>query len=75
MPIGVRSTYQPYSNFYKGALAWYRKLTWESAHAWILRILCYLIVWGITLRFMVRLSFYAIPMLIYDVMNDITIIP
>ena len=25
--------------------------------------------------FMVRLSFYAIPLLIYDVMNDITIIP
>ena len=58
----------------KGALAWYGKLTWESAHAWILKILCYLIVWGITLIFMVRLSFYAIPLLIYDVMNDITII-
>ena len=39
------------------------------------KILCYLIVWGITLIFMVRLSFYAIPLLIYDVMNDITIIP
>ena len=59
----------------KGALAWYGKLTWESAYAWILQILCYLIVWGITLIFMVRLSFYAIPLLIYDVMNDITIIP
>ena len=59
----------------KGALAWYGKLTWESAHAWILKILCYLIVWGITLIFMVRLSFYAIPLLIYDVMNGITIIP
>ena len=59
----------------KGALAWYGKLTWESAHAWILKILCYLIVWGITLIFLVRLSFYAIPLLIYDVMNDITIIP
>ena len=35
----------------------------------------YFIVWGITLIFMVRLSFYAIPLLIYDVMNDITIIP
>ena len=58
----------------KGALAWYGKLTWESAHVWIL-IICYLIVWGITLIFMVRLSFYAIPLLIYDVMNDITIIP
>ena len=32
----------------KGALAWYGKLTWESAHTWILKILCYLIVWGIT---------------------------
>ena len=42
---------------------------------WILIILCYLIVWAITLIFMVRLSFYAIPLLIYDVMNDITIIP
>ena len=50
------------------------KLTWESVHAWILIILCYLIVWGITLIFMVRLSFYAIPLLIYDVMNDITMI-
>ena len=59
----------------KGALAWYGKLTWESAHAWILIILYYLIVWGITLIVMVRLSFYAIPLLIYDVMNDITIIP
>ena len=29
-----------------------------------------LIVWGITLIFMARLSFYAIPLLIYDVMND-----
>ena len=60
---------------HKGALAWYGKLTWESAHAWILKILCYLIVWGITLIFMKRLSFYAIPLLIYDAMNDITIIP
>ena len=59
----------------KGALAWYGKLTWESAHAWILKILCYLIVWGITLICIVRLSFYAIPWLIYDVINDITIIP
>ena len=59
----------------KGALAWYGKLTLESAYAWILIILCYLIAWGITLIFMVRLSFYAIPLLIYDVMKDITIIP
>ena len=59
----------------KGALAWYGKLTWESVQAWNLKILCYLIVWGITLIFMVRLKFYAIPLLIYDVMNDITMIP
>ena len=59
----------------KGALAWYEKLTWESAHAWILKILCYLIVWGTLVIFMVRLSLYAIPLLLYDVMNDITIIP
>ena len=59
----------------KGALTWYGKLTWESAHAWNLIILCYLIVWGMTFIFMVYLSFYAIPLLIYDVMNDITIIP
>ena len=32
-------------------------------------------IWGIILIFMVRLSFNAIPMLIYDVMNDITMIP
>ena len=59
----------------KGALAWYGKLTWESPHAWNLIILCYLVSWDITLVFMVCLSFYAIPLLIYDVMNDITIIP
>ena len=69
----LRSTFLV--EFDKGALAWYGKFTWESAHAWILIILCYLIVWGITLIFMGRLSFYAIPLLIYDVMNDITIIP
>ena len=63
----------PESKTNKGALAWYGKLTWESAHDWILKILCYLIVWGITLIFMVRLSFYAIPLLIYDVMNDNTL--
>ena len=60
----------------KGAIAWYGKLTGESAHAWILTILCYLIVWGITLIFMVRLRFfYVIQLLIYDLMNDINIIP
>ena len=39
------------------------------------KILCYSIVWGITLIFMVHLSFYAIPLPIYDVKNEITIIP
>ena len=61
--------------FVKGALSWYGKLTWESAHAWNLIILCLLIVWGMTFIFMVNLSFYAIPLLIYDVMYDITTIP
>ena len=32
-------------------------------------------VWGMTFIFMVHLSFYAIPLLIYDVMYDITTIP
>ena len=59
----------------KGALSWYGKLTWESAHACNLIILCLLIVWGMTFIFMVHLSFYAIPLLIYDVMYDITTIP
>ena len=30
---------------------------------------------GYNFNIMVRLSFYAIPLLIHDVMNDITIIP
>ena len=47
---------------------------WESAHAWNL-ILCLLIGWGMTFIFMVHLSFYAIPLLIYDVRYDITTIP
>ena len=59
----------------KGALAWYGKLIWESAHAWNLIKLCLVIVWGMTFIFMVHLSFYAIPLLIYDVMYDITTIP
>ena len=59
----------------KGALSWYGKLTWESAHAWNLIISCLLIVWGMTFIFMVHLGFYAIPLLIYDVMYDITTIP
>ena len=37
--------------------------------------ICYLLVWGKTLIFIVLLSFYAIPLLSYDVMNDTTIIP
>ena len=51
------------------------KSLWESAHAWNLIILCLLIVWGMTFIFMVHLSFYAIPLLIYDVMYDITTTP
>ena len=59
----------------KGALTRYGKLTWESAHVWNLILLCLLIVWGMNFIFMVHLSFYAIPLLIYDVMYDITTIP
>ena len=44
-------------------------------HAWNLIILCLLIAWGMTFIFMVRLSFYAIPLIIYDAMCDITTIP
>ena len=60
---------------FKGALTGYGKLTWESAHAWNLIILCYLTIWDMTFIFMVHLSFFAIPLLIYDVMNNTTIIP
>ena len=62
--------------FLKGVLTWYGKLTWEAAQIWnlIKIILCLLIVWGMTFIFMVQLSFYAIPLLIYDVMYDITTI-
>ena len=66
-------TYCP-SSPSKGALSWYGKLTWESAHALNLIILYLLIVWGMTFIFMVYLSFYAIPLLIYDVTYDITTI-
>ena len=59
----------------KGAVSWYGKLTWESAHAWNLIKLCFLIDLDMTFIFMVHLSFYAIPLLIYDVMYDITTIP
>ena len=51
------------------------EITQESAHAWNLIIICLLNVWGMTCIFMVHLSFYAIPSLIYDVMYDITTIP
>ena len=71
-----RSFYKPsFLIINKGALSWYGKLTWESAHAWNLIILCLLIVWGINFIFMVHLSFYAIPLLIHDVMYDIITIP
>ena len=41
----------------KGAFTWYRKLTWESVHAWNFITLCLLLVWGITYIFIVHLSF------------------
>ena len=41
----------------------------------ILIILCLLIIWDMTFILMVHLSFYAITLLIYDVMYDITTIP
>ena len=59
----------------KGALSWYGKLTLESAHAWNLIILCLLIDLVMTFICMVHLNFYATPLLIYDVMYDITTIP
>ena len=59
----------------KGAFTWNGKLTWESAHAWNLIILSVLNVWGMTFILMLHLSFYAIPLLIYDVMYDITTLP
>ena len=60
---------------FTGALTMYGKLTWESAHAWNLIILFLLIAWSMTFIFMMHLSFYAIPLLNYDVMYDITTIP
>ena len=61
--------------FIKGALTRYGELTWESAHALNLIIVCLLIVRGISFIFIVHLSFYAIPLLIYDVMYDIATTP
>ena len=59
----------------KGVLTRYGKLTWESAHGCNLILLRLLIAWGMTLILMVHLSFCAIPLLIYDLMYDITTIP
>ena len=58
---------------FKGALTRYGKLTWESAHAYLV-ILRLLIAWGITFIFM-HLSFYAIPLIINDVVYDVTTSP
>ena len=59
----------------KGTITRYGELTWKSAHAWNLMILRGLIVSGMTFIFMVHLSFYAIPLLIYYVIYDITTTP
>ena len=40
-----------------------------------MKLLRWLIAWGMTFIFMVHLSFYAFPLLIYDVMYDITTAP
>ena len=42
------------------ALTRYGKLTWESAHAWNLIILCSLIAWGMTFYIYGAFEFYAI---------------
>ena len=59
----------------KGAVTRYGKLTWESVHAWNFIILCLLISWGMTFIFMAHLSFYAIPLLIYNIMYEIATTP
>ena len=46
----------------------------ESAHAMNL-IICLLNDWGMTLIFMVHLSYYAISLFFYDAMYDITYTP
>ena len=51
------------------------EINMEVFHSWNMIILCFLIVWTMTSTFMGHLSFYAILLLIYDVMNDITKIP
>ena len=54
-------------------------MVWEIntgvCHPWNFMILCLLIVWGMTLYLWCILSFYAIPLLIYDVLYDISTIP
>ena len=47
----------------------------DHTHLLFLIILCLLIVLGMSFIFMVHLSFYAISLLIYDVIYDITTIP
>ena len=59
----------------KGPFLWYVKLTWESAPALNLIILCTFIALGMTTIIMVHLIFYVIPLSIYDVMYDITAKP
>ena len=59
----------------KGPVSWYGKLTWESAHAWNLIMLCTFVAFGMTPIIMVHLIFYVIPLSIYDVMYDITTKP
>ena len=54
----------------KGPVSWYGKLTWESAQAWNLIILCTFVALGMTTIIMVHLIFYAIPLSIYDVIYD-----
>ena len=61
--------------YQKGPVSWYGKLTWESAHAWNLIILCTFVVLGMNTIIMVHLIFYVIPLSIYDVMYNITTKP
>ena len=56
----------------KGPVSWYGKLTWESAHAWNLIILCTFVALGMTTIIMVHLIFYVILLKIYDVIYGIT---
>ena len=56
----------------KGPVSWYGKITWESAHAWNLLILCTFVALSMATIIMVHLIFYVIPLSIYEVMYDIT---